>query len=111
MGHMLLTVEGEDVSTFQTFLSFLELGVFYKFIATDQEQGNKISMTSYSYNGPQCLIQNRFTYANDLLMTSNSRSLLLDLSSPIGLIKEVGRQCSISRKREPYLNDLHQPLF
>ena len=37
---------GKDVSTFQIFFVFLGLGFSQEFIASDQEQGNKISMTS-----------------------------------------------------------------
>jgi hypothetical protein len=48
----LLTVEGEGCLNFSIFfLYFLDLGFSQEFIASDQEQGNKISMTSSATMG------------------------------------------------------------
>ena len=84
----------------------------FKFEHLFNKKGTQSTMTSYSYNWPQFLIRSRFTYPNDLPMTSQwpqtafARlllicSLILDLSST-GLIKKRGTQCFKSRKREPY---------
>ena len=43
-----------------------------KFSNLFTKKGTQSTMTSYSYNWPQFLIRSRFTYPNDLPMTSNS---------------------------------------
>ena len=115
----LLTVEVEGCLNFSDFFFvFLGLRIFTRIYCIWSETREQNLNDLLSYNGPQILIKNRFTYPNDLPMTSNSLffwlfliySLLFDLSST-GLIKKRGTQCFSSRKREPCTNDLHQPQF
>ena len=109
---------GRMFQLFRFFFVFLGLRIFTRIYCIWSETREQNVNDLLSYNGPQFLIKNRFTYPNDLPMTSNSLffglfligSLLFDLSST-GLIKKRGTQCFSSRKREPCTNDLHQPQF
>ena len=62
----------KDVSTFQIFFVFLGLRIFTRIYCIWSETREQNLNDLLSYNGPQFLIKNRFTYPNDLPMTSNS---------------------------------------
>ena len=62
----------KNVSTFQIFFVFLGLRIFTRIYCIWSETREQNLNDLLSYNGPQFLIKNRFTYPNDLQMTSNS---------------------------------------
>ena len=105
---------GRMSQLFRFFFVFLGLRIFTRIYCIWSETREQNLNDLLSYNGPQFLIKNRFTYPNDLkqplFVLFLICSLLFDLSST-GLIKKRGTQCFSSRKREPCTNDLHQPQF
>ena len=68
----LLTVDGEGCLNFSIFFVFLGLRIFTRIYCIWSETREQNLNDLLSYNGPHCLIISRFTYPNDLLITSNS---------------------------------------